>query len=67
MRLIGYPSLAALALLAFVASVGAEPVKIGVITTLSGPSGYLGEDTRDGFLLATKAMPENLAKCRSSS
>ncbi len=30
----------------------AEPVKIGMITTLSGPAGYLGEDVRDGFLLA---------------
>jgi branched-chain amino acid transport system substrate-binding protein len=31
-----------------------EPVKIGIITTLSGPGGYLGEDMRDGFLLAVK-------------
>lgn len=30
----------------------ADPVKIGMITTLSGPAGYLGEDVRDGFLLA---------------
>ncbi|CAH1694686.1 ABC transporter ATP-binding protein [Hyphomicrobiales bacterium] len=29
-----------------------EPVKIGLITTLSGPPGYLGEDMRDGFKLA---------------
>jgi len=29
-----------------------DPVKIGMITTLSGPAGYLGEDVRDGFLLA---------------
>lgn len=27
-------------------------VKIGMITTLSGPAGYLGEDIRDGFQLA---------------
>jgi branched-chain amino acid transport system substrate-binding protein len=27
-------------------------VKIGFITTLSGPGGYLGEDLRDGFALA---------------
>ena len=31
-----------------------EPLKIGFITTLSGPGGYLGEDARDGFLLAVK-------------
>ncbi|MDB5362213.1 MAG: transporter substrate-binding protein [Rhodospirillales bacterium] len=30
----------------------AEPVKIGMITTLSGPGGYLGEEVRDGFQLA---------------
>lgn len=30
----------------------AEPLKIGVITTLSGPAGYLGVDARDGMLLA---------------
>lgn len=29
-----------------------EPVKIGMITTLSGPAGYLGQDIRDGFELA---------------
>jgi branched-chain amino acid transport system substrate-binding protein len=30
----------------------ADPLKIGVITTLSGPAGYLGADARDGMLLA---------------
>ena len=30
----------------------ADPVKIGMITTLSGPAGYLGQDIRDGFALA---------------
>lgn len=30
----------------------AEPVKVGMITTLSTGGGYLGEDVRDGFLLA---------------
>ena len=30
----------------------AEPVKIGMITTLSTKAGYLGEDIRDGFKLA---------------
>lgn len=28
------------------------PVKVGFITTLSGPTGYLGADLRDGFQLA---------------
>lgn len=30
----------------------ADPLKIGVITTLSGPAGYLGQDIRDGLQLA---------------
>ena len=29
-----------------------SPVKIGMITTLSGPGGYLGQDIQDGFKLA---------------
>lgn len=29
-----------------------EPVKIGIITSLSGPGGYLGQDIRDGIELA---------------
>src|SRR5690606_36690294 len=46
-------SLAALAVgVAGVAS--AEPIKVGVITTLSGGGAGLGVDARDGFLLALK-------------
>jgi len=30
----------------------ADPVRIGFITTLSGPGGYIGEDARDGFYQA---------------
>ena len=26
-----------------------QPVKIGVITTLSGPNGYIGQDIRDAL------------------
>jgi branched-chain amino acid transport system substrate-binding protein len=33
-----------------------EPVKIGLITTLSGPGSALGIDVRDGFLLAVEHM-----------
>ena len=29
-----------------------QPVKIGMITTLSGPGGYIGQDIRDAFKLA---------------
>ncbi|WP_456387330.1 ABC transporter substrate-binding protein [Desulfolithobacter sp.] len=33
-------------------AVAGDPVKIGMITTLSTKAGYLGEDIRDGFKLA---------------
>ena len=33
-------------------ALAADPVKIGFITTLSTPAGYIGEDERDGFNLA---------------
>lgn len=36
------------------AAIAAEPVKIGMITTLSTGAGYLGQDVRDGFLLAVQ-------------
>ena len=45
-------ALAVVALLIGMPARAAEPVKIGMITTLSGPGGYLGEDVRDGFQLA---------------
>lgn len=46
--------LAAAALAWAVPAMAADPVSIGFITTLSGPGGYLGEDARDGFMLAVK-------------
>ena len=33
-------------------AIAADPVRIGMITTLSTKAGYLGEDSRDGFKLA---------------
>lgn len=50
-----YSSLAAAGLI-FAAGTQAatEPVEIGFITTLSTPAGYIGEDERDGFLLAVR-------------
>lgn len=46
--------LTAVALSALLAGSAAaqDPLKIGVITTLSGPAGYLGQDIRDGMQLA---------------
>jgi len=47
--------LATASLLAAIASTAwADPVKIGVITTLSGPPGYLGEQIRDAMALAVE-------------
>jgi branched-chain amino acid transport system substrate-binding protein len=45
------PAMAATTLLA-TGALAQEAVKIGMITTLSGPAGYLGQDVRDGFQLA---------------
>lgn len=50
MRLAGAVALVAASALAN-GPAGAE-VKIGMVTTLSGPPGYLGEDVRDAFQLA---------------
>src|SRR6056297_2061778 len=33
-------------------ALAADPVKIGMVTTLSTKAGYLGEEVRDGFKLA---------------
>ncbi len=41
----------ALASLLGTTAVAADAVKIGMITTLTGPAGYLGQDIRDGFKL----------------
>lgn len=35
-------------------TLAADPVKIGMVTTLSTKAGYLGEDIRDGFMLAVQ-------------
>lgn len=45
-------AVAATALCAAGAAQAQEPLKIGMITTLSGPGGYLGQDIRDAFQLA---------------
>jgi len=37
-----------------------SPLKIGFITTLSGPAGYLGQDVRDGFNLLIKKQDGKL-------
>jgi len=42
----------ATAILGLALGASAEPVKIGMITTLSTTAAYLGEDIRDGFQLA---------------
>ena len=40
------------AVLIATATLAQAPVKIGIITSLSGPGGYLGQDIRDGIQLA---------------
>ena len=45
-------ALVSLSALPFAAPAFAEDVRIGLITTLSTPAGYIGEDIRDAFKLA---------------
>jgi branched-chain amino acid transport system substrate-binding protein len=45
-------SAAALAMFLAAPAFAQAPVKIGMVTTLSGPGGYLGQDVRDAFNLA---------------
>ncbi len=52
LRMTGLLAGAALALALALPAAAQSPVKIGLITTLSGPGGYLGEDVRDAFTLA---------------
>ncbi|MCW5661235.1 MAG: ABC transporter substrate-binding protein [Burkholderiaceae bacterium] len=47
-------AIAVAAALAGGAALGADKVKVGFVSTLSGPSSALGIDIRDGFLLAVK-------------
>ncbi len=42
----------AVCLFLFSMGISADPLKIGMVTTLSTKAGYLGEDIRDGFMLA---------------
>lgn len=44
------------ALLLFIGTSGAEGLKIGFISTFSGPSALLGQDTLDGFNLGVKSV-----------
>ncbi|TCT05216.1 ABC transporter substrate-binding protein [Aquabacter spiritensis] len=48
--------LAALAIAVSAGVAAADPVKVGLVATLSGPSAVLGQHMRDGFLLAVKEM-----------
>lgn len=52
MKFKGSISAVALAFLVAGPAFAQQPVKIGMVTTLSGPGGYLGQDVRDAFNLA---------------
>lgn len=52
MRKLSLFGASALSLIAATAAQAQDPIQIGMITTLSGPAGYLGQDIRDGFQLA---------------
>ena len=52
MKLKNSISAAVLAFLVAGPAFAQQPLKIGMVTTLSGPGGYLGQDVRDAFNLA---------------
>jgi branched-chain amino acid transport system substrate-binding protein len=52
MKLKNSISAAVLAFLVAGPALAQQPLKIGMVTTLSGPGGYLGQDVRDAFNLA---------------
>ena len=54
MRLAKLGAGVALSALLATGAVAQQPVKIGFITTLSGPAGYIGADARDAFNLAVE-------------
>jgi branched-chain amino acid transport system substrate-binding protein len=56
MRFNRLATLAALALIAAQTSLAADKVKVGFLSTLSGPGAGLGVDIRDGFNLAMKQL-----------
>lgn len=54
MRLAKFGAGVALSVLLATGAAAQQPVKIGFITTLSGPGGYIGADARDAFNLAVE-------------
>lgn len=54
MRLAKFGAGLALSALLVTGAAAQQPVKIGFITTLSGPAGYIGADARDAFNLAVE-------------
>ena len=48
--------LAILALMTAASAYGADPVRVGLVYTLSGPLAVLGQQARDGFQLAVKDL-----------
>ena len=50
------PAAALLALLTFGPAAAQEPIKIGFISTFSGPSGVLGQELLDGFKLGVESL-----------
>ena len=50
------PAAALLALLTFGPAAAEEPIRIGFISTFSGPSGVLGQELLDGFRLGVESL-----------
>ena len=55
MKRIGFLVTAALAALALTPAQAQDKLKIGIISTLTGPPAVIGQQLRNGFLLGVKA------------
>src|SRR4051794_33868700 len=61
MKQLKWTGLAVLMSVAASQAVAQEKLKIGVIVTLSGPAAALGQQVRDGFVLAVKDLGGKMA------
>ncbi len=60
MKVLVHGAMALLAASTAVCAQAQTPLPIGFITTLSTPAGYIGEDERDGFMLAVREEGDKL-------
>jgi branched-chain amino acid transport system substrate-binding protein len=53
----------AVASIAAAPAFAADAIKIGFVTTFSGPTAALGNDMRDGFMIAKRRSATHVQRC----